>query len=79
MNFLQSFKNFYVTVYLVYVVLISGIQYSDLVICIHISILFQILFPCRFLWTTEFPVLCSRSLPIIYFMYSDVCMLIPTS
>ena len=31
------------------VVLVSGVQQSDSVIHIHISILFQILFPCRLL------------------------------
>ena len=78
-EFFIVFKNFYVRIYLVYVVLISGIQYSDLVIHIHIAILFQILFPCRLLQNTEFPVLYSRSFLIIYFMYSKVCMLIPAS
>ena len=32
------------------VVLVSGVQQSDSVIHIHVSILFQILFPLRLLW-----------------------------
>ena len=39
---------------------------------IHIAIRFQILFPYRSLQNIEFPVLHSRSLLIIYFMYSSV-------
>lgn len=32
------------------VVLVSGVQQSDSVIHVHVSILFQILFPLRLLW-----------------------------
>ena len=39
---------------------------------IHIAVRFQILFPYRSLQNIEFPVLHSRSLLIIYFMYSRV-------
>ena len=45
---------FYIGVYLIYnVVLVSGIQQSDSVLHIHMSILFQILFPYRLLQSTE--------------------------
>ena len=40
------------------VVLVAGIQWSDSVIHIHISILFQILFPYRLLQNTEYSSLC---------------------
>ena len=41
---------FYIGVYLIYnVVLGSGIQHSDSVILIHVSILFQTLFPFKLL------------------------------
>ena len=64
-----------------HIVLVSGVQQSDSFIYIHISIVFQILFPCRVLQNTEyeFPMLYSRSLVIIYFMYSSVYLLIPNS
>ena len=62
------------------VVLVSDIQQSALVIHIHISILFQILLPCRLLPSIEYSsVLYSKSLLIIYFTYSSVHMPIPTS
>ena len=35
------------------VVLVSGIQQSDSMTYIHVSILFQILFPCRLLQSSE--------------------------
>ena len=60
-------------------VLISAIQESESVIHIHISILFQILFLFRLLQTIEFPLPYSWSLLIIYFIYSNVYMLIPNS
>ena len=72
-------KNF-IGVYLIYnFVLISGVQQSESVIHTHIFFLFQILFPYRLLQNIEFPVLYSRSLLVIYFIYSSVCMLIPSS
>ena len=40
------------------VVLVSGVQQGDSVICIHVSILFQILFPFRVLQSTEQSSLC---------------------
>ena len=60
-------------------VLVSGVEQSDSVIHTHISILFQILFHYRLLQSIEFPVLYSRSLLIIYFIYSSVYMLILNS
>ena len=43
---ISSFLKFYIGIYLIYnVVLVSGVQQSDLVIHIHISIIFQIIFP----------------------------------
>ena len=38
----------------------------------HVFTVFQIPYPCRLLQNIEFPVLHSRSLLIIYFMYSSV-------
>ena len=35
------------------IVLVSGIQQSDLIIHVHISVLFQILFPSRLLQSIE--------------------------
>ena len=64
------------------VVLVSGVQQSDSVIHIHVSILFQILFPPRLLQNI---VLYGRSLLFIYFIfliyfkYSSVYMSIPNS
>ena len=58
---------------LIYNVLVSGVQQSDSVMHRHISILFQILCPCRLLQNIEFSVLYSRSLLTIYFTYSIVC------
>ena len=40
------------------VVLVSGVQQSDSVIHIHVSILFQVLFPFRLLQNTEQSSLC---------------------
>ena len=40
------------------VVLVSGVQQSDSVIHIHVSILFQILFPFRLLQNIEYSALC---------------------
>ena len=45
---------FFIDVWLIYnVVLVSGVQPNDSVIHIHISLLFQILSPCRLLQSTE--------------------------
>ena len=38
--------------------LVSGVQQSDSVIHLHVSILFQILFPCRLLQDIEQSFLC---------------------
>ena len=40
------------------VVLVSGVQQSDSIIHIHVSILFQILFPFRLLHNIEWSSLC---------------------
>ena len=80
--FLKKFFKilFDIRVYLIYnVVLVSSVRQSDSFIHIHISILFQMLFPCSLLQNIEFPVLYRRSLLIIYFMYSSVYLLIPNS
>ena len=55
---LPSFlKNFYFILgyswFTMFFFFVSGVQQSDLVIHIHISILFQILFPCRLLQNIE--------------------------
>ena len=50
---------FYTGVQLIHnVVLVSGIRQSDLLIWIHVSILFQILFPYRLLQGIEYSSLC---------------------
>ena len=57
------------------VVLVSGVQQSDPVIHMYVSILFQILFPLRLLQNIEQSFLCyivSRSLLVTYFKYSSV-------
>ena len=61
-----------------------GHNWSDLAAAaaVHISILFQILFPHRLLQNTKYRVPCAiqlKSLLIICFIYSSVYMLIPTS
>ena len=48
------------------VVLVSGVKQTESVMHIHISSLFEILFPYRPLQNIEFPVLYSRSLFIFY-------------
>ena len=59
-NFLLFKKNlFYIGVSLINnIVLVSGVQQSDSVIHIHVSILFQILFPFRLLQNIEQSSLC---------------------
>ena len=58
--------------------LVSGVQQSESVTHIHISIPFQIPFPQRPLQSTEEGSCAySRSLLVIYFIYSGVCMSIP--
>ena len=52
------------------VVLVSGVQQSDSALHIHVTILFQILFPFRLWQSIEFSVAFSRSLLVIYFKYS---------
>ena len=61
------------------VVLVSGVQQSDSVIHIHVSVLFKILFPFRLLHNIEQSSLCYTVGPCwlsILFMYSCmyVCM-----
>ena len=51
--------NFFIQVELIYnIVYVSGVKHSDSVIHIHISILFQILFPYRLLHNIEYSFLC---------------------
>ena len=61
--------------------LISGVQQSDSVIHIHISILFQILIPFRLLQNIEHGSLCYTVGPswLSTFKYSSVYMSIPNS
>ena len=57
--FLFLFKKIFIGVKLIYnVVLVSGIQHSESVIHIHISILFKVIFPYRSLQSTEYSSLC---------------------
>ena len=46
------------------VVLVSGVQQSVSIMRIHISVLFQSVFPYRLLQSVEFPLLYTRSLMI---------------
>ena len=57
-----------------YVTLVSSVQQHDLVIHTHIFILFQILFPIKVIteYWAKFPVVYSRSLWTIYFIYNSV-------
>ena len=77
------FKNFsfYIGLSLIYnVVLASGVQQSDSLM--HISILFQILFPFRLLQNIKQRSLCYTVGPCwltILYIYSSVYMLIPNS
>ena len=67
------------------VVLVSGIQQSDLVLCIYIYYIcicsFSDSFPLEGItkYWVQFPVLYSRSLLVICFIYGNVYMLIPNS
>ena len=74
MNFCFSLKYSWFTVLLVW-----GVQQSDSGIHSHIATLFKILFPYGSLQNVEFPLLYSRSLLVIYFIYSNVYMSIPVS
>jgi len=57
------------------VVLASGVHQSNSVVLIHVSILFQIVFPIRLLQSIkQFPVLYSRFLLVIHLKYSSVYM-----
>ena len=71
-HFFKKFL-FYIGVWLIYnVVLVSSVQQSDSVIHTHTAILFQNLFPQVITeYWVEFPVLDSRSLLTIYFVYSS--------
>ena len=60
------------------VVLIAGVQQSDSVMCTYAS-LFLRFFYVLLKYQVYFPVLYSRSLLIICFVYSSVYMLIPNS
>ena len=54
------------------IVFVSGVQQSD---SVYTYILFQILFPSRLLQDIEYSsVLYSRSLLVIYFLFSRVCI-----
>ena len=81
--YLTYFYFFYfIRVRLIYnVVLVSGVQQSDSVI--HIFIVFEILFSYRLsqqsIQSVEFPVLYSRSMLVIYLIYSSVYKSIPSS
>ena len=51
---IKKLKQFYIGVYLINsVMLVSGVQQSDSIIHIHVSSLFQIIFPFRLLQSTE--------------------------
>ena len=74
-----SFLNL-IGVYLIYnIVLVSGILQSDSVIHIHICILLENLTSYKLSQNIEFPALYSRSLLVIYLIYSSMYMFIPSS
>ena len=74
------FFHIFIGVQLIYnVVLVSGEQQSESVIHMHISTLFQIIFPYRSLQRIAFPVPYSRFLLVIYFIYTSVYMSVPIS
>ena len=72
----------FIGVQLVYnVVLVSSVQQNESIIHIHVSTLLESFFPVYVItehWV-EFPVLHSRFLLLIYFIYNSVCILIPIS
>ena len=56
------------------IVLVSGVQQSDLIIHIHVSILFQIIFPFRLLQNIEQRSLCCTVGPCwLSILYIVVC------
>ena len=57
---------------LIYNVLVSGLQQSDSVIQIHMSILFQILFPVRLLQNIKQSSLCYTLSPCWLFIFNRV-------
>ena len=68
------FFNFYFILEINNVVLVSGVQQSDSVIHIHVSILFQILFPFRLLQNIEQSSLCyTVGHCWLYVLNIDVC------
>ena len=71
-----SFLKFYIGVQLIKnVVLVSGVQQSDSVIHIHVSIRFQILFPVRLLQNIEQNSLCYTAGPCwLSILNIAVCM-----
>ena len=73
-----SLINFYKSITIYNVVLVSAVQQQSESVS-YISTVFEILFLYSSLQTTEFPVLYSRSLLVIYVIYSSVYMLIPIS
>ena len=70
---------FFIRVEFIYnVLLVSDVQHTDSVIHIHTFIIFQVLFPYRFLQNTEQSSLCYIGGPCwLSIWYSVVCMLIP--
>ena len=56
------------------VVLVSDVKQSDSIIRIHVSILFQIIFPFRLLQDIEQRSLCYT---LVYLLYNGVYLLIP--
>ena len=61
------------------VVLVSGVQNSESVVCIHVSIPFQIIFQYVITkYWVAFSVLCSGSLLFIYFVSSRGYLSVPT-
>ena len=73
---MSSFFNFlfYIGIQLIdNIVLVSGVQQSDSVIRIHVSILFQILFPFRLLQSIEQSSLCYTVGPWLSILNTAVC------
>ena len=73
--FIYLFLFFLIGIWLIYnIVLVSGIEQSQSVIHIYLSILFQILFYYRHYKMFNIVPYAIQQVLVVYFMYSSVCM-----
>ena len=77
--FICFYFNFFGVELIYDVGLVSSVQQGQSVMHVYSSTLYQIPFPYRSLQSIGLPVLYSRSLSVICFIYSSVYMLIPIS